>query len=103
MVKHLAILAGGKGTRMAAISGDLPKMLLPIGGKPVLPHQLVLALRSLDCLPEQFFVRCGDLVLVVDLQRMAQRHIDSGADLTSLAYPNDHPLDSDLLETDDND
>ena len=42
-VQHLVIVAGGKGTRLAALAGDLPKVLLPIGGKPVLQHQLELA------------------------------------------------------------
>jgi len=41
-VKHLAIVAGGLGTRMSAHSG-LPKALIPVGGKPVLQHQIELA------------------------------------------------------------
>jgi D,D-heptose 1,7-bisphosphate phosphatase len=36
------ILAGGQGTRMRTISGDVPKSMLPIGGKPVLVHQIEL-------------------------------------------------------------
>ncbi len=36
----VAILCGGKGTRVAALSGDLPKALLPVGGVPFLEHQL---------------------------------------------------------------
>lgn len=34
------ILAGGLGTRIRAISGDRPKALLPIHGKPFVQHQL---------------------------------------------------------------
>ena len=34
-----AILAGGKGTRMRSVS-DTPKVLLPLGDKPILVHQL---------------------------------------------------------------
>ena len=30
------IMAGGKGTRIAPVAGDLPKPMIPIGGKPVL-------------------------------------------------------------------
>src|ERR1700731_4447878 len=41
--KHLVILAGGKGTRLASVTGDLPKVLVPIGGKPVIQHHLELA------------------------------------------------------------
>ncbi len=36
------ILAGGQGTRMRAISTDVPKSMLPIGDKPVLVHQIEL-------------------------------------------------------------
>jgi len=150
-ITHLAIIAGGKGTRLASVLGDLPKVLAPVGGKPVLQHQLDLAaragitdvtifaghlgeriasfvgdgsrfgatvqlvveekplgtagslLRSLELLPEQFFVVYGDVMLAVDLQRMARRHITRDADLTAMVHPNDHPYDSDLLETDVND
>ena len=42
-VEHLAIIAGGKGTRIAGLAGDLPKALIPACGKPVLQHQLELA------------------------------------------------------------
>jgi histidinol-phosphate phosphatase family protein len=34
----VAILAGGKGTRLAGRAGDLPKPLVPLLGKPVLLH-----------------------------------------------------------------
>jgi D-glycero-D-manno-heptose 1,7-bisphosphate phosphatase len=33
-------MAGGKGTRMAAIAPDIPKPMLPVCGKPVLQHQI---------------------------------------------------------------
>ena len=35
-----AILAGGKGTRMAPFSERYPKPLLPVGNKPLLEHQI---------------------------------------------------------------
>lgn len=43
MVSELIILAGGKGTRLASVAGHIPKALVPIGGKPVLQHQLEIA------------------------------------------------------------
>jgi D,D-heptose 1,7-bisphosphate phosphatase len=42
-VRCLAIIAGGKGVRMGEAFPDLPKALIPVGGKPVLQHQLELA------------------------------------------------------------
>lgn len=36
----VAVLCGGKGTRIAALAGDLPKALLPVAGTPFLDHQL---------------------------------------------------------------
>lgn len=148
MIDHLVIVAGGKGTRLAARFGDLPKILVPVGGKPVLAHQLTLAakagiryatifaghlaekvqeyvgdgsrfglhvqvliekeplgnagaiLESLDLLPEHFFVAYGDVMLAVDLGKMAERHLRCAADFTTFAHPNDHPQDLDLLEAD---
>jgi histidinol-phosphate phosphatase family protein len=40
--KSVAILAGGRGTRLRTRAGDLPKPMVPIGGKPVLQHQIEL-------------------------------------------------------------
>ena len=148
---HLVIIAGGRGLRLSSVFGDLPKVLVPVGGKPVLQHQLELAaaagieevtifaghraekilefvgdgsrfglkarifteneplgnagalLQSLDLLPEQCFVVYGDLMLAVDLRRIARLHVDRGADLTILVHPNDHPQDSDLVETNPDD
>ena len=147
-VDHLVIIAGGKGQRLAAIAGNLPKALVQVGGKPVLQHQIELAaaagvrevtilaghggcavqmfaesiphagvavrtlieqeplgsagavLAALAALPEHFFALYGDLMLAVDLERLARAHLERDADLTAVVHPNDHPHDSDLLETD---
>jgi histidinol-phosphate phosphatase family protein len=147
-VGHLAIVAGGKGVRMDEAYPGLPKALIPVGGKPLLQHQLELAraagvegvtifaghlaekiadfvgnggrfglairvivedtpqgnagllVGSLDALPEQFFVLYGDVMAAVDLQRLGAFHLAHGADFTTLVHPNDHPLDSDLIEAD---
>src|SRR5438034_73142 len=150
-LNHLVIVAGGKGSRLASVAGEIPKALVRIGGKPLLQHQLELAaanginevtvvaghlaeqivnfvgdgsrfglgvrvlveqepmgtagavLRSLDLLPDHFLVLYGDVMLAVDLQRLASRHLDRAADFTALVHPNDHPQDSDLLEADADD
>ncbi len=36
----VAILCGGKGTRIAALAGDLPKALFPLAGEPFFAYQL---------------------------------------------------------------
>jgi D,D-heptose 1,7-bisphosphate phosphatase len=148
-VDHLVIIAGGRGTRLAQLFRELPKALVPVGGKPVLAHQFELAakcgihavtilagflsqriiefvgdgsafgvnarilvesepqgsagavVQNLDALPEHFFMLYGDVMAAVDLARMGRFHLDRKADFTCLVHPNDHPLDSDLLEVDD--
>ncbi len=147
-INHVVIVAGGKGTRLSALFGNIPKALVPVGGKPVLQHQLELAakagvrsatifagfladqiaefvgdgsrfgmnitvrvedeplgnagavLQSLKTLPESFFVMYGDVMMAVDLERMARFHRDHGAAFTAFVHPNDHPFDSDLIEAD---
>jgi histidinol-phosphate phosphatase family protein len=42
---QLVVLAGGMGTRLAAVTGGLPKALVPVAGKPVLERQVELAAR----------------------------------------------------------
>jgi len=39
------ILCGGKGTRLGSIAAEIPKPMLPVGGKPVLLHQVELLKR----------------------------------------------------------
>ncbi len=55
---------------------------------------------ALDRLAESFVVLYGDTMVNVDLDRLWQRHHASQADATLLLHPNDHPQDSDLVETD---
>lgn len=40
------IMAGGKGTRVASVSRDIPKPMLPVNGKPVLEHQIACLQRQ---------------------------------------------------------
>jgi histidinol-phosphate phosphatase family protein len=39
------IVAGGKGTRLASVSGDLPKPLVPVAGVPIIERQISLLTR----------------------------------------------------------
>jgi len=150
-MKQAIIIAGGMGTRLKARLGDLPKPMIPIGGKPLLEHQVELAKRhgfteivifacyrpdliqahlgdgsrwgvriryeiektplgtagavlaGMRLLAERFLVFYGDTMVNVDLGRIWGRHVASGAGATLLLHPNDHPLDSDLVETDEAD
>ena len=142
------ILAGGAGTRLRSVIGDLPKALADVAGKPLLHRQLELLARdgftrvlllvkygaddirascgdgaawgisidyleeaqplgtagallnALDRLDERFAVLYGDTVLNVDLGRMWAEHCRRAADVTLFVHPNDHPFDSDIVETD---
>jgi histidinol-phosphate phosphatase family protein len=57
-------------------------------------------LAALDQLADSFVVLYGDTMVNVDLERLWNRHQASQADATLLLHPNDHPHDSDLVETD---
>lgn len=142
------ILAGGKGTRLAARLGGRPKPLIDVCGIPLLERQVralerhgvndivVLVnhaaeqiasffaergfdstitliddgdprgtagatLACLDRLRERFLVVYGDTLFDIDIPHMIEAHVAAGADATLLLHPNDHPADSDLVETDD--
>ncbi len=42
---QLVIVAGGKGTRLKQRTGNLPKAMVPIGGRPLIEHQIELGRR----------------------------------------------------------
>ena len=103
-VRGVTILAGYLAEKIREFVGDGSRFGLsvrvlveaePMGNAGAL-------LQSLDSLPEQFFAMYGDVMLAVDLRKMAVLHLQRGADLTMLVHPNDHPHDSDLIETDAN-
>ncbi|HNQ89708.1 MAG TPA: HAD-IIIA family hydrolase [Verrucomicrobiota bacterium] len=150
-MKQAVILAGGLGTRLRERLGDLPKPMIPIGGRPLLDHQLALCRRHgfdevlilaghrgstireyvgdgsrwgvgvrlciepeargtagavvgvESALAPRYLVVYGDEMLGVDLDRLWRAHAEREAAATLLLHPNDHPLDSDLVEVDDAD
>jgi histidinol-phosphate phosphatase family protein len=57
-------------------------------------------LDALARLPERFLVLYGDTMVNVDLARFWAAHKTSHAAATLFLHPNDHPQDSDLVETD---
>ena len=60
-------------------------------------------LEALGDLEERFLVMYGDTMFNVNLERFGEAHVDSGAPLSLLVHPNDHPHDSDLVELDQED
>jgi histidinol-phosphate phosphatase family protein len=52
-----------------------------------------------DRLGGDFLVVYGDLVLDLDLRRVAEAHRASGGACTLTVHPNDHPYDSDVVDT----
>ena len=56
-------------------------------------------LAGFELLADCFVVMYGDTMINVDLDRFWQAHQQRSADATLLVHPNDHPLDSDLVET----
>jgi histidinol-phosphate phosphatase family protein len=57
-------------------------------------------LEALPRLPERFLVLYGDTMVNADLARLWAAHEASHAAATLFLHPNDHPRDSDLVETD---
>jgi NDP-sugar pyrophosphorylase family protein len=55
-IRRAVILAAGRGTRMGAITNEIPKPMLPLGGKPMLEH--ILGRLSATGV-EEFFVVVG--------------------------------------------
>ncbi len=58
-------------------------------------------IAALDQLPDEFLVLYGDTMVNVDLARFYAAHTASGAAATLFLHPNDHPQDSDLVESDE--
>ena len=56
--------------------------------------------QARELLNEDFFVFYGDTVMDVDLEHMLRFHRENRSDATLFVHPNDHPYDSDIVETD---
>jgi D,D-heptose 1,7-bisphosphate phosphatase len=64
------IMAGGKGTRVAAIAGDIPKSMIPVRGKPILEHQL-------NCLKKNGL--CEIIIVIGHLGQQIKEYFGDGA------------------------
>jgi histidinol-phosphate phosphatase family protein len=144
---RLAIIAGGRGTRLGLQS--IPKPMVLFGNKPLLEIQIELAkfyginevfilsghlseqivkyfkdgskyglkishlvekeplgtagaIKQLEqFINEPFIVFYGDTLMNVDLNRFWSYSVEKENLVTVFIHPNDHPVDSDLVEVDD--
>jgi D,D-heptose 1,7-bisphosphate phosphatase len=53
-------------------------------------------------LHKDFLVLYGDVMINMDLNRLSEYHFRNHSDCTMVVHPNDHPYDSDLIESDEN-
>jgi mannose-1-phosphate guanylyltransferase/phosphomannomutase len=144
-----AIVAGGLGTRLRSIVGDIPKPMVPLDGVPLLERLIGLCRRfgiddvhlllgyrpevirdyfrdgsafgvrltywiepqpmgTAGCMRqiisalegEDVLVLYGDVFVDMDLKRLIDFHRHHQPAATLVVHPNDHPHDSDLIETD---
>lgn len=150
-VMKVVIMAGGKGTRIAAINSELPKPMLSILGRPVLEYEIdclkkqgymditivighlgdiiqnyfddgskwgvsiqyILEKEPLgtagalyylkDRLSEDFLLLNGDIIFDIDIKRMQRYHNMHDGIATIFTHPNNHPYDSGIIMTDQND
>ena len=66
---QVVILAGGLGTRLKALAGNLPKALIPAAGRPFIDHQLELLRKN----------RIADVLLCVGYKgEMIEKHVGNG-------------------------
>lgn len=143
-----AILTGGKGLRLGALTKATPKPLIKIGKKPVIAHQIGLlkrygikevwllsgylgkqlenylgdgkkwgikihhfqenkplgtagAIKALEKeIKKDFLVFSGDVMMDFDIRRFIRWHKKKKGIASFIVHPNNHPFDSDLVETD---
>lgn len=142
------IVAGGKGTRLALVAGDIPKALVPIAQKPIIEHQITLLAKHdikdiwvltghlgeqikkylgdgkkwgvnilysyeyeplgrtgallpiAEKLQEDFLFLSGDIMINFDVKKFIDWHRQKKDAAASLVvHPSDHPQDSDLVES----
>ena len=68
-----------------------PSPLGTVGGIKEIENQL----------KDDFLVLYGDIMINMDLDRLVAFHKKKNSECTLVLHPNDHPFDSDLVETDD--
>jgi mannose-1-phosphate guanylyltransferase/phosphomannomutase len=104
-VSRVLILSGHLGGELAAALGDGRRYGLEISYvREDGPLGTAGALRAAEGqLEDEFYVVYGDIIFDMDLARLSSFHEAHGGLGTLVVHPNDHPQDSDLVETDAND
>lgn len=101
-VKQVTVLCGFGAEAIHAFCGDGSQWGLQIEcldeSRPLGTAGAVL--EALSRLPGRFLVLYGDTMVNADLARLWAAHEASHAAATLFLHPNDHPQDSDLVETD---
>jgi len=59
-------------------------------------------MNSIDQMEDNFLVLYADTYAEVNLKKMFKFHIDNNSECTIFIHPNDHPIDSDIVECDQN-
>jgi D-glycero-D-manno-heptose 1,7-bisphosphate phosphatase len=143
------IMAGGKGTRIASVTQDIPKPMIRLQGKPILEYQIDCLVKNklLDILmvighlghiikdyfgdgsafgcdisyyteteplgtagalykvqeqlSEDFILLNGDIIFDINFKTLINFHKKNNAWATLASHPNNHPYDSALLVTDE--
>jgi len=100
-IQELVLFTGFHAEHIAAHFGDGRRWNMSIRYVPeACPMGTAGSLmQHLHHLDEMFLVVYGDTLFHVDLTRFWQFHQTSRADVTLFLHPNDHPYDSDLVET----
>ncbi len=81
------ILAAGLGTRLRSLGLDLPKVMVPIGGKPLLQHHLELLSRQ------------GIREFIINLHHLPERITDYFGDGSAFGVKITYSLEPELLGT----
>ena len=97
-VTHVTVLAGHLGGLIApALDAEAARLSLTATViREETPLGTAGCLTALDVTGDTLIVY-GDMLFDMDLARLAKAHGESGAELTIVAHPNDHPQTSDLV------
>lgn len=81
------ILAAGRGERLRPLTDRMPKVMAPVGGEPLLAHQL------------RWLAAAGIRDIVVNLHHLGQQIVDRFGDGSSSGVRLQYSLEPELLET----